>query len=171
MRAKWPLISRAYPSYNSNQEYFYSLLDGMLVHRRVTPIPLPTEKIFHLPLPPHWKFQISSIPFFQNLVFEVFAPPGWDASPSQDYLQQISITPSPQRGFFIKPLPPLWKFQISSYLSFKIWSLTAPVPQEFPVSSLERGVWIFSGTIQCQFANSVFIHNIGRFQKISIPIP
>ena len=39
MRAKWPIRPELIPVSvaRSDQEYFYSPLDGMLVHRRVTP--------------------------------------------------------------------------------------------------------------------------------------
>ena len=60
-----------------------------------------------------------------------------------------NIHTSLMEGIFLRPSPPLWKFQLSFIHFFKCFGLTEPpTPQEIPISSV-GGVWIFSGTAQC----------------------
>ena len=60
-----------------------------------------------------------------------------------------NIHTSPIEGTFLRPSPPLWKFQLSFIHFFKCFGLTEPpTPKEIPIPSV-GGVWIFSGTAHC----------------------
>ena len=60
-----------------------------------------------------------------------------------------NIHTSPIEGTFLRPSPPLWKFQLSFIHFFKCFGLTEPpTPKEIPIPSVWV-VWIFSGTVQC----------------------
>ena len=54
---------------------------------------------------------------------------------------------SPTEGIFSNTSLPLWKSQESFIHFFILFDLPEPpIPQEIPISSVGRGVWIFSGT-------------------------
>ena len=71
------------------------------------------------------------------------------------WFQKLSIRP-PWKGFFLR-LPHLpGNFSQASYIYLNAWAFEnasqppPPPPPEFPIPSV-GGVWIFSGTTQCNF--------------------
>ena len=80
------------------QEYYYSPLDGMLVHHRVTPS-----------------------------IGILLLPPGWDASPSQGYPQHRNITTPPWMGCqSITGLPPAQEYYYSPLDGMLVYHWVTP---------------------------------------------
>lgn len=61
---------------------------------------------------------------------------------------QCVVPPPPQEGIFLRPFS-LWKFQLIFIHFLKFFGLWVPHHQEFSIPSVGGGVWIFSGTTQC----------------------